>query len=66
MQAFTNEGYACRIYNETDFGTKTFLFYEHTKQALESRLLSMIGAAAMEKELQKTIAKINHNIDTLE
>jgi hypothetical protein len=26
----------------------------------------MIGTAAMEKELQKTIAKINHNIDTLE
>jgi hypothetical protein len=36
------------------------------KQALESRLLSMIGTAEMEKELQKTIAKISHNIDTLE
>jgi hypothetical protein len=36
------------------------------KQALESRLLSMIGTAEMEKELQKTIAKISHNIGTLE
>jgi hypothetical protein len=36
------------------------------KQALESRLLSMIGTAEMEKELQKTIAKISHDIGTLE
>jgi hypothetical protein len=26
MQAFTNEGYACHIYNETNVGTNTFYF----------------------------------------
>jgi hypothetical protein len=36
------------------------------KQAFESRLLSLIGSAEMEKEIQRTVAIISHNINTLE
>jgi hypothetical protein len=36
------------------------------KQAFESRLLSLIGHAEMEKEIQKTVTKISQNMDTLE
>jgi hypothetical protein len=35
------------------------------KQALESRLLSMIGHAEMEKEIQKAVAKITQDKDKL-
>jgi uncharacterized membrane protein YpjA len=55
------------IYNSTRLvSTNDELCRFIHKQALESRLLSMIGTAEMEKELQKTIAKISHNIGTLE
>ena len=36
------------------------------KQAFESRLLSLIGHAEMEKEIQRTVTKITLNLDTLE
>ena len=36
------------------------------KQAFESRLLSLIGSAEMEKEIQKTVREISQNIDDLE
>jgi hypothetical protein len=36
------------------------------KQALESRLLSTIGHAEMEKEIQKAVAKITQDKDKLE
>ena len=36
------------------------------KQALESRLLSLIGHAEMEKEIQRKIKKISQNKNTLE
>jgi hypothetical protein len=36
------------------------------KQAFESRLLSLIGHAEMEKEIQRTVTKITLNLETLE
>jgi hypothetical protein len=36
------------------------------KQALESRLLSLIGHAEMEKEIQRTVTKITRDEDRLE
>jgi hypothetical protein len=36
------------------------------KQAFESRLLSLIGHAEMEKEIQRTVTKITLDLDTLE
>jgi hypothetical protein len=36
------------------------------KQAFESRLLSLIGHAEMEKEIQRTVTKITRDLDTLE
>jgi hypothetical protein len=36
------------------------------KQAFESRLLSLIGHAEMEKEIQRTVTKISQNVGTLE
>jgi hypothetical protein len=36
------------------------------KHALESRLLDLIGHAEMEKEIQKTVAKIIQSQDSLE
>ena len=35
------------------------------KQAFESRLLSLIGHAEMEKEIQRTVTKITQNLNTL-
>jgi hypothetical protein len=35
------------------------------KQALESKLLSLIGHAEMENEIQRTVTKITQNLDTL-